>query len=40
MFMDMIRNPGLVKLISENVLNYQLKYVKNCIEVGADFFFN
>lgn len=30
---------GLVKRISEKVLNYQLKYIKNCIEVGVDFFF-
>lgn len=39
MFTDMIRNPALVHRISESVLNYQLKYIKNCIEVGADFFF-
>jgi len=39
MFMDMIRHPGLVKRISESVLNYQLRYIKNCLEVGADFFF-
>jgi uroporphyrinogen decarboxylase len=39
MFMDMIRKPDLVKRISESVLQYQLRYIKNCVEVGADFFF-
>jgi uroporphyrinogen decarboxylase len=39
MFTDMIRNPVLVHRISKCVLNYQLRYVKNCIEAGADFFF-
>jgi uroporphyrinogen decarboxylase len=39
MFVDMIRNPNFVKRISEKVLEYQLRYIKNCIEVGADFFF-
>ena len=39
MFIDMIRNPDYVKRVSEAVLQYQLKYIKNCIEVGADFFF-
>ena len=38
-FTDMIRNPGLVHRMSEIVLNYQLRYIKNCREVGADFFF-
>lgn len=38
-FTDMIRNPGLVHRMSEIVLNYQLRYTKNCIEVGADFFY-
>jgi len=39
MFMDMIRNPSLVKRVSEAVLQYQLRYIKNCVEVGADVFF-
>ena len=39
LFTDLIRNPGLVHRISEAVLNYQLRYVKNCTEAGADFFF-
>ncbi len=39
MFISMIRNPELVKRISQAVLEYQLRYIKNCIEVGADFFF-
>jgi uroporphyrinogen decarboxylase len=39
MFMDMIRNPDLVKRMSEKVLDYQLRYIDNCLEVGADFFF-
>jgi len=38
-FMDMIRNPNLVKQIGKKVLEYQLKYIKNCREVGTDFFF-
>ncbi len=39
MFIDMIRKPDLVKQIGEIVLQYHLKYIKNCIEIGADCFF-
>ncbi len=39
LFTDLIRNPALVHRISESVLNYQLRYIKNCIEAGADFFY-
>lgn len=39
MFTGMIRNPALVQRISEGVLDYQLRYIKNCVQVGADFFF-
>lgn len=39
MFTGMIRNPALVKQISQAVLAYQLKYIKNCFKVGTDFFF-
>ena len=39
MFIAMIKNPGYVKRVSEAVLKYQLEYIKNCIEAGADFFF-
>ena len=39
MFVGMIRNPSLVKRVSESVLQYQISYIKNCIEVGADVFF-
>ena len=39
LFTDMIRNPDLVHRMSEIVLKYQLRYIKNCIEVGADLFF-
>jgi len=39
LFTDMIRNPKLVHRMTEIVLKYQLRYIKNCLEVGADFFF-
>jgi len=35
-FMDLIRNPGLVERLNEIVLNYNLKYIRNCIEIGVD----
>jgi len=34
--MDVIRNPGLIEQLNQIVLDYNLKYIKNCIEVGAD----
>ena len=39
LFTDLIRNPGLVHRMSQGVLNYHLKYITNCVEAGADFFF-
>lgn len=39
LFTDLIRNPALVHRVSEAVRNYQLRYIKNCVEAGADFFF-
>jgi len=39
MFTDMIRNPKLIHHLMDIVLNYQLKYITNCVEAGADFFF-
>ena len=39
LFIDMIKNPLLVRRMNEIVLKYQLNYIKNCIELGADFFF-
>lgn len=35
-FRAMIKNPDLIDRASEIILNYQLKYVKNCIDSGAD----
>ncbi len=35
-FMDLIRNPSLVERLNEIVLNYNLKYIRNCIEIGVD----
>ncbi len=35
-FTSMIRNPDLIERASEIVLNYQLKFIKNCVDVGAD----
>ncbi len=39
MFTDMIRNPLRVHEMCQAVLDYQLRYVENCREAGADFFF-
>ncbi|HEX77204.1 MAG TPA: hypothetical protein G4O03_02170 [Dehalococcoidia bacterium] len=36
LYRDMIRNPEMVDRMNEIVLKYQLGYIKNCIEVGAD----
>ena len=38
-FEAMINNPDLVDHLNEIVLKYNLKYIKNCIEVGADVIF-
>ncbi len=35
-FMDVVRNPELIERLNEIVLNYNLQYIKNCIEVGVD----
>jgi uroporphyrinogen decarboxylase len=35
-FLDVIRNPPLIDRLNEIVLEYNLKYISNCIEVGAD----
>lgn len=35
-FEAMIENPDLVDRVNEIVLNYNLKFIKNCIELGAD----
>jgi len=39
LFTDMIRNPRFIHRLMEIVLNYQISYMKNCREAGADFFF-
>lgn len=36
-FEAMINNPAIVDRVNEIVLNYNLRYIKNCIEMGADF---
>ncbi len=38
-FKTMLRNPDLIGRLNEIVLNYHLKYIKNCIDVGADMVF-
>jgi uroporphyrinogen decarboxylase len=38
-FKAMIKNPDLVDWAHETVLNYNLGYIRNCIEVGADIIF-
>jgi uroporphyrinogen decarboxylase len=35
-FIDIIRNPGLIERLNEIVLDYNLRYIRNCIELGAD----
>jgi len=34
--MDVIRNPGLIEQLNKIVLDYNMKYIKNCIDIGAD----
>jgi uroporphyrinogen decarboxylase len=36
-FEAMINNPSIVDRVNEIVLNYNLRYIKSCIEMGADF---
>ena len=38
-FTSMITNPDLIDRVNQIVLDYNLKYLKNCIEVGADVLF-
>jgi len=35
-FMDVIRNPDLIEQLNQIVLDYNLRYIRNCIEVGVD----
>jgi len=35
-FRAMIKNPTLIDHVNEITLDYQLRYVKNCIDLGAD----
>jgi uroporphyrinogen decarboxylase len=35
-FIDYIENPSLVDRLNEIVLRYNVKYIRNCLEVGAD----
>ncbi len=38
-FKSMIKNPDLVDRVNEIVTNYHLRFIKNCIDVGADIVF-
>lgn len=38
-YKSMVKNPGFVDQVNEIALNYQLQYVKNCIDIGADIIF-
>jgi len=35
-FRNMIKNPGFIDRAQEIILNYQLQYMKNCIDSGTD----
>jgi uroporphyrinogen decarboxylase len=35
-YMDFVRNPGLVDRLAELIRDYYLRYIRNCIEAGAD----
>jgi uroporphyrinogen decarboxylase len=37
-FRAMVKNPTLIDRSNEIILDYQLRYMKNCIEIGADVF--
>lgn len=39
-FKGMLKNPDLVDRVNEIVLEYNLKYIKNCLDVGADMIFD
>lgn len=36
LFQDIIRNPGFVDQLSQIASDYNMRYVKNCIDIGAD----
>jgi len=38
-YMDFIRNPDLVDRLAALIRDYYLRYIRNCIEVGADIIF-
>lgn len=38
-FKAMLRNPDVITQANDIVLNYSLKYLKNCLDVGADIIF-
>lgn len=38
-YMDFIRNPALIDRLAKMIGDYYLKYIKNCMEVGADIMF-
>ena len=38
-FMDFVRNPGLIDRLSWLIRDYYLRYIRNCIEVGAEIIF-
>jgi len=38
-FMDFIRNPDLVDRLSWLICDYHLRYIRNCVEVGAEIIF-
>ena len=35
-FMDVVRNPDLIERLNEIALDYNLRYIRNCIELGVD----
>lgn len=35
-FRSMVKNPALIERINELLLGYQLRYIKNCIDLGTD----
>ncbi len=38
-YMDFVKNPGLVDRLAGLIRDYYLRYIRNCIEVGADIIF-
>ena len=35
-FRAMVKNPGLIERVNEMLLGYQMRFARNCIELGAD----